>query len=93
MITEPNDSTPAVKPLGETAIGFKGIIAAITSSTTSDDTESMINRLREIGFAEGLEVELIHQSPFGKDPIAIRVDAMTVALRREEANLIKVESL
>jgi len=52
--------------------------------------EEMVNRLREMGFAEGLEVELLHESIFGKDPIAIRVDGMTVALRRAEANIIKV---
>jgi ferrous iron transport protein A len=53
--------------------------------------EEMVNRLREMGFAEGLEVEFLHQSLFGKDPIAIRVDGMTVALRRAEANIIKVQ--
>jgi len=51
----------------------------------------MVDRLREMGFAEGLLIELLHQSPFGGDPIAVRVGSMTIALRRQQANLIKVQ--
>ncbi|MBL4836755.1 MAG: ferrous iron transport protein A [Kordiimonadaceae bacterium] len=66
--------------------GACGTIAALGGTANND----MVDRLREIGFAEGLDVEFLHQSPFGKDPIAVRVGDMTVALRRAEATLIKV---
>lgn len=48
-------------------------------------------RLREVGFDEGVSVELLHAAPFGGDPIAVRVDGATVALRRTHARLIEVD--
>jgi ferrous iron transport protein A len=39
-------------------------------------------RLRHFGFDEGVTVEPLHLGPFGRDPIAIRVGRMTVAIRR-----------
>ncbi len=50
-------------------------------------------RLRELGLDEGVTVEALHVSPFGKDPIACRVGRMTVALRRAQASAITVEQL
>ena len=48
-------------------------------------------RLRELGFDEGVQVELLHFGPVGKDPIACRVGRMTIALRRRQAAVIRVE--
>jgi ferrous iron transport protein A len=48
-------------------------------------------RLREFGFDEGVSIELLHQGPMGRNPIACRVGRMTVALRREQAVAISVE--
>lgn len=46
------------------------------------------DRLLEIGFEEGLEVELLHEGPIARDPLAVRVGQMTVALRRMEADAV-----
>ena len=40
----------------------------------------LADRLVEMGFDEGAEVEILHRAPLG-DPIAVRVDGTTVALR------------
>ena len=48
-------------------------------------------RLHELGFDEGVDVELLHLAPFGGDPLAVRVGNMTVALRRAMARLIEIE--
>lgn len=48
-------------------------------------------RLYELGFDEGVDIELLHRAPFGGDPLAVRVGNMVVALRREMARLIDVE--
>ena len=48
-------------------------------------------RLIELGFVEGARVELLHEGLFGRDPIAVRVNEATVALRRREAASILVE--
>ena len=50
-------------------------------------------RLRHFGFDEGVTVEPLHLGPFGRDPIAIRVGRMTVAIRRRHAGAIAVTPL
>ena len=48
-------------------------------------------RLRELGFDEGVAIQALHHgSLFGRDPIAIRVGRMTVAIRRAHAAAISV---
>lgn len=47
-------------------------------------------RLIELGFVEGARVELLHEGLFGRDPIAMKVDDMRVALRRHEAASLSV---
>lgn len=49
-------------------------------------------RLHELGFDEGVDVEVLHQAPFGGDPLAVRVGNMVIALRRSMARLIEVEA-
>ena len=44
--------------------------------------ESEACRLRHFGFDEGVTVEPLHLGPFGRDPIAIRVGRMPVAITR-----------
>ena len=51
------------------------------------------NRLRQFGFDEGVTVEALHLGPFGRDPIAVRVGRMTVAIRRKHAGAIGVTPL
>lgn len=47
-------------------------------------------RLKHFGFDEGVTVETLHVGPFGRDPIAIRVGRMTVAIRRKHAGAVAV---
>lgn len=76
--------------LGQQKRGYKGVICGFDSATSSDTTDG-VNRLRDIGFSEGLPVEILHQNPFGKDPIAVQVGGMTVAVRRKDAAFVLVE--
>ena len=48
------------------------------------------SRLRDFGFDEGVAVESLHAGPFGRDPLAVRVGRMTVAIRRAHARAILV---
>ena len=50
----------------------------------------MEQRLIELGFVEGATVQILHEGLFGRDPIAVRVNGATVALRRREAMSIQV---
>jgi len=79
-------------PLGEARRGFCGLIDAIhvgdgAHGLTATELEQ---RLLELGFVEGAEVEVLHEGPLGRDPIAVRVNDTTVALRRREAMAIIV---
>ncbi|WP_238940821.1 MULTISPECIES: FeoA family protein [Sphingomonas] len=47
-------------------------------------------RLRELGFDEGVPVEVLHRARLGGGPIACRIGRMTVALRRAVAAAIQV---
>ena len=47
-------------------------------------------RLRELGFDEGVGVEVLHRATIGRGPIACRIGRMTVALRRAVASAILV---
>ncbi|MAB15529.1 FeoA family protein [Parvibaculum sp.] len=76
-------------PLGEGRVGDAGIV---TDIVTADDQPELERLLLEMGFVEGARVELIHEGPMGRDPIAVKVDDMRVALRRREAGCIMVAS-
>lgn len=48
-------------------------------------------RLLEMGFIEGTLVTLLHEGPFGRDPLAVSIrTCVTVAIRRKEAQAIGV---
>lgn len=51
----------------------------------------LLAKLREIGFSEGDEIELITYGPFGGQPIAVRLNRTLIALRKAEAQAIEVE--
>ena len=50
-------------------------------------------RLRELGFDEGVGVEVLHRATIGGGPIACRIGRMTVALRRRVAGAIHVDPI
>jgi len=70
-----------------------GSCARVTSIGWSSLEESEACRLRHFGFDEGVTVEPLHLGPFGRDPIAIRVGRMTVAIRRRHAGAILVQPI
>ncbi len=52
------------------------------------------HRLRSLGFDVGVTVEALHKGIlFWRDPIAVRVGRMTVALRRKVALAISCEPM
>lgn len=54
--------------------------------------ETEAHRLRCLGFDPGVEVEPLHRGWFlFRDPLAVRVGRMTVAIRAAHAAAVKVE--
>ena len=68
-------------------VGTRARVAAIDWASLET---SEANRLRHFGFDEGVIVEPLHLGPLGRDPIAIRVGRMTVAIRRAHARAVSV---
>ena len=68
----------------------KGVRGLITQIGDLDISTEIVQRLMEMGFLEGASVEVLHLSPFGGDPIVVRVRGSLVALRRNEANAIEI---
>ncbi len=82
--------------LGSATKGFRGRIVRVSglaSAGAGVDAAELERRLLEIGFVEGAPVEIVHEGLVGRDPIAIRVNETTVALRRREATAILVEAI
>ncbi len=78
---------PDVIGLDALRVGAKARVLSI-DWTSLEDAEAC--RLRHFGFDDGVLVEPLHLGPFGRDPIAIRVGRMTVAIRRRHAGAIRV---
>jgi len=78
---------PEAVGLDQLALGTKARVASIDWDSL-DESEAC--RLQHFGFDEGVAVEPLHLGPFGRDPIAIRVGRMTVAIRRKHAGAVRV---
>jgi ferrous iron transport protein A len=55
-----------------------------------DWSPDLVAKLREIGFAEGDEVELLARGWLGGAPLSVRLNRTVIALRKAEAGLVKV---
>ena len=80
-------SSSDVMSLGQLPRGKKGIISRLGSP---DYSSHIVERLMHMGLLEGALVEVMHEAPFGKDPIAVKVRGSLIALRRHEANAVEV---
>jgi len=79
-------------PLGLARRGFHGHIDAIATADAPSGIPAaeLERRLLELGFVEGAKIEILHEGLVGRDPIAVRVNDATIALRRREAMAILV---
>lgn len=70
--------------LREMKVGEKGKIARV-------EAQGIINqRIRDMGLIPGAPVTIIGKAPL-KDPVALRLSGVTIALRNKEADHIAVE--
>lgn len=56
----------------------------------SAEEECDQTRLREIGFAEGDLVEILHVGLFGRSPLNVKLHGTAIAMRPNEAKMIRV---
>ncbi len=79
----------ATAPLSGAPIRQTAAVRAVDWAALS---ESECRRLREFGLDEGVEVEILHRSMFGRGPLACRIGRMTIAIRAHVAHAIHVET-
>lgn len=66
--------------------------ATVTAIRWDSLTHAEARRLRNLGLDEGVGIEALHGGPIGRDPIAIRIGRMMVAIRRSHAQAVEVET-
>ncbi|QUS38093.1 ferrous iron transport protein A [Tardiphaga alba] len=95
-MTPPNTSSSAPADhhirLGDAPRGFVGTIVALHPEAAGPSTHELEQYLIEMGFTEGARVEILHQGAIKQDPIAVRVDNITIAVRRREAMAVLVKT-
>jgi len=92
MATVPLSPLAGPLRLGLAPRHYSGRVQSITVTLQPAGLSAceMEQRLIELGFVEGATVQILHEGLFGRDPIAVRVNGATVALRRREAMSIEV---
>ena len=53
-------------------------------------SSTMVDRFREIGFAEGDVIEILHKGLFGGTPLNVRLHGTSIAIRPAQAQMINV---
>ncbi len=100
MLPEPAKLATAPKPadavrLSTARPGDKGVIVDVRAETHPGDhgvaVDELQRRLLEFGFVEGAHIEVLHEGAIRRDPIAVRLDDMRVALRRRDAEDVWIQ--
>jgi ferrous iron transport protein A len=86
-----NNAAPQIR-LGLAKRGYSGVIHHLDADEVNSSLPALEleSRLLELGFVEGARVEVLHEGIVGRDPIAIRIENVTVAVRRREAMAVVV---
>ncbi|MEQ1437803.1 FeoA family protein [Fontimonas sp. SYSU GA230001] len=53
--------------------------------------DSIAHRLRDLGFVEGEPVRVVAHGPFQRDPLLVQIGFTRFALRRAEAQRVRVD--
>ena len=66
--------------------------AIVESVEDHGPQDSIARRLRELGFVNGEEVEIVAKGPLGAEPLLVQVGFTRFALRRSEAARIRLRN-
>lgn len=78
-----------MRTLNDLRRGERAIIARIAGVGGDEVT---VRRLHEMGFDDGVEVEMLHRGSIGGDPLALRVGSTVIGLRKALAAMIAIET-
>jgi ferrous iron transport protein A len=79
-------------PLGLAERGYSGVIQHLAAADANSALSAveLESRLIELGFVEGAKIKVLHEGIVGRDPIAVRIENVTIAVRRREAMAVIV---
>jgi ferrous iron transport protein A len=91
----PDSLTGSSLALAELRRGDSAIVVGLTDMAAIDTgrgaEDSLIARLRDLGFVPGAHCEVVARMWLGGDPMAVRIGGSTFALRRAEAAAVRVQ--
>lgn len=79
--------SPLTLSLDQLPFHRPAIVASVDWTALSQPEQ---RRLRNLGLDEGVAIEALHAGPIGRDPIAVRIGRLTLAMRRAHARVIVV---
>ena len=97
MLAEPHAPTAAEASAADSRVvrlstarpGDAGVIVEVRVQSHPGDhgvgVDELERRLLEFGFVEGARLQVLHEGAIRRDPIAVRLDDMRIALRRRDA--------
>lgn len=96
-MSPPIFSAPSSVPLAKLRPGETAVVTGLGDGTAIDagreGRDSLLTRLRDLGFVAGARCEVVARMWLGGDPIAVRIGGSTFALRRAEAAAVQVARL
>jgi ferrous iron transport protein A len=78
--------------LSDLAKGQSARVVGVVPSAPDVPTD-LTRRLADLGFLPGERVHVLARGPLGGEPVAVRVGTATFALRRLEADCIRIAPL
>lgn len=85
-------ATRTCQALSDLAKGESARVVGVMPNSP-DVPADLIRRLADLGFLPGEHVHVLARGPLGGEPVAVRVGSATFALRRLEADCIRIAPL
>ena len=65
-------------------------LAIVDSVQEMGENDNIARRLRELGFVDGEQVQIVARGPLGAEPLLVQVGFTRFALRRSEAARVRL---
>lgn len=70
----------------------RGACAIVDHVADNHAADAVAGRLRDLGFVDGEPVRIVAVAPWGADPILVQIGSTRFALRRAEADRVRVRA-
>jgi ferrous iron transport protein A len=92
---ETSHPAPLAIPLAQLHRGESAVVSSLApvAGLEGDQAVSLLARLRDLGFVSGARCEVVARMWPAGDPLAVRIGGSTFALRRVEADAVRVTRL